>query len=334
MPITFKEQAKTEGKNRKENNQQYMKKNIAIFGSTGLVGSNILKKIDTEKYKVYAPSRKELDLFNQEKVLDWFFENRVEYVILAAARVGGIVANSTYPTEFLHENLTIQNNIIMSALKSDVQNLIFLGSSCIYPRECPQPIKEEYLLTGPLEKTNKSYALAKIAGIQLCDSIKEQYGNNYYSLMPCNLYGPGDNFDLEASHVIPGMIRKIESARDNNQPTLKLLGTGRPLREFLYVEDLSEAVIFMLENYNGKDGLINVGSGSEITIKDLANIVAHAIGYKGEIIFDTEGLDGTPRKVMDNSKIESLGWKPKIKLEVGIAETVKWYWDNKDKIRK
>ena len=311
-----------------------MKKNIAIFGSTGLVGSNILKKIDTEKYKVYAPSRKELDLFNQEKVLDWFFENRVEYVILAAARVGGIVANSTYPTEFLHENLTIQNNIIMSALKSDVQNLIFLGSSCIYPRECPQPIKEEYLLTGPLEKTNKSYALAKIAGIQLCDSIKEQYGNNYYSLMPCNLYGPGDNFDLEASHVIPGMIRKIESARDNNQPTLKLLGTGRPLREFLYVEDLSEAVIFMLENYNGKDGLINVGSGSEITIKDLANIVAHAIGYKGEIIFDTEGLDGTPRKVMDNSKIESLGWKPKIKLEVGIAETVKWYWDNKDKIRK
>ena len=311
-----------------------MKKNIAIFGSTGLVGSNILKKIDTEKYNVYAPSRKELDLFDQEKVLDWFFENKMEYVILAAARVGGIVANSTYPTEFLHENLTIQNNIIMSALKSDVKNLIFLGSSCIYPRECPQPIKEEYLLTGPLEKTNKSYALAKIAGIQLCDSIKEQYGNNYYSLMPCNLYGPGDNFDLEASHVIPGMIRKIESARDNNQPTLKLLGTGRPLREFLYVEDLAEAVIFMLENYNGKDGLINVGSGSEITIKDLANMVAHVIGYKGEILFDTEGLDGTPRKVMDNSKIESLGWKPKIKLEVGIAETVKWYWDNKDKIRK
>jgi GDP-L-fucose synthase len=311
-----------------------MKKNIAIFGSTGLVGSNILKKIDTEKYKVYAPSRKELDLFDQEKVLDWFFENKMEYVIIAAARVGGIVANSTYPTEFLHENLTIQNNIIMSALKSDVKNLIFLGSSCIYPRECPQPIKEEYLLTGPLEKTNKSYALAKIAGIQLCDSIKEQYGNNYYSLMPCNLYGPGDNFDLEASHVIPGMIRKIESARDNNQPTLKLLGTGRPLREFLYVEDLAEAVIFMLENYNGKDGLINVGSGSEITIKDLANIISRVIGYKGEILFDTEGLDGTPRKVMDNSKIESLGWKPQMTLETGITETVKWYWDNKDKIRK
>jgi GDP-L-fucose synthase len=311
-----------------------MKKKIAIFGSTGLVGSNILKKIDTEKYRVYAPSRKELDLFDQEKVLDWFFENKMEYVIIAAARVGGIVANSTYPTEFLHENLTIQNNIIMSALKSDVKNLIFLGSSCIYPRECPQPIKEEYLLTGPLEKTNKSYALAKIAGIQLCDSIKEQYGNNYYSLMPCNLYGPGDNFDLEASHVIPGMIRKIESARDNNQPTLKLLGTGRPLREFLYVEDLAEAVIFMLENYNGKDGLINVGSGSEITIKDLANIISRVIGYKGEILFDTEGLDGTPRKVMDNSKIESLGWKPQMTLETGITETVKWYWDNKDKIRK
>jgi GDP-L-fucose synthase len=311
-----------------------MKKKIAIFGSTGLVGSNILKKIDTEKYQIYSPSRKDLDLFNQEGVLNWFFENRVEFVILAAARVGGIVANSTYPTEFLYENITIQNNIIMSALKSDVQNLIFLGSSCIYPRECPQPIKEEYLLTGPLEKTNKSYALAKIAGIQLCDSIRDQYGKNYYSLMPCNLYGPGDNFNLEASHVIPGMIRKIESARDNNESFLKLLGTGRPLREFLYVEDLAEAVIFMLENYKGNDGLINVGSGSEISIKELANIVAHAIDYKGDIFFDTEGLDGTPRKIMDNSKIESLGWKPKMTIETGIAETVKWYWDNKDKVRK
>ena len=311
-----------------------MKKKIAIFGSTGLVGSNIVKKIDTEKYHVYSPTRKELDLFDQEKVLDWFFENRVEYVILAAARVGGIVANSTYPTEFLHENLTMQNNIIMSALKSDVQNLIFLGSSCIYPRECPQPIKEEYLLTGPLEKTNKSYALAKIAGIQLCDSIREQYCKNYYSLMPCNLYGPGDNFDLEASHVIPGMIRKIENARDNNEPTLKLLGTGRPLREFLYVEDLAEAVIFMLENYKGNDGLINVGSGSEISIKELADIIAQVIDYRGDILFNTEGLDGTPRKIMDNSKIESIGWKPKMSLETGIAETIKWYWDNKDNIRK
>lgn len=311
-----------------------MKKKIAIFGSTGLVGSNIIKKIDREKYELYSPSRNELNLLDKESVSKWFFKNNIEYVILAAARVGGIIANSKYPTEFLYENLLIQNNVIMSAFKAGVDNLIFLGSSCIYPRECPQPIKEEYLLTGPLEKTNKSYALAKIAGIQLCDSIREQYGKNYYSLMPCNLYGPGDNFDLEASHVIPGMIRKIENARDNNELTLKLLGTGRPLREFLYVEDLAEAVIFMLENYNGKDGLINVGSGSEITIKDLANIISHAIGYKGEILFDTEGLDGTPRKIMDNSKIESLGWKPKIKLKAGIAETVKWYWDNKDKIRK
>jgi GDP-L-fucose synthase len=311
-----------------------MKKRIAIFGGTGLVGSNVIKKIDKEKYQVYSPSRKELDLFDSEKVLAWFSENQVDHVVLAAARVGGIVANSTYPTEFLHENLTIQNNIIMSALKRDVGNLIFLGSSCIYPRECLQPIKEEYLLTGPLEKTNKSYALAKIAGIQLCDSIKEQYGKNYYSLMPCNLYGPGDNFDLEASHVIPGMIRKIETARDNNEPTLKLLGTGRPLREFLYIEDLAEAIIFMLENYKGTEGLINVGSGSEISIKDLANIISKVLGYKGEILFDTTGLDGTPRKVMDNSKAESLGWKPKMPLEIGITETVKWYCDNKDKIRK
>jgi GDP-L-fucose synthase len=257
-----------------------MKKRIAIFGGTGLVGSNVIKKINKEKYQVYSPSRKELDLFNSEGVLDWFSKNQVDHVVLAAARVGGIVANSTYPTEFLYENLTIQNNIIISALKNDVKNLIFLGSSCIYPRECPQPIKEEYLLTGPLEKTNKSYALAKIAGIQLCDSIRDQYGKNYYSLMPCNLYGPGDNFDLEASHVIPGMIRKIETARDNNEPTLKLLGTGRPLREFLYAEDLAEAIIFMLENYKGTEGLINVGSGSEISIKDLANIIAKVLGYK------------------------------------------------------
>lgn len=309
-------------------------KKLAIFGSTGLVGSSIIKKIDHEKYDLYSPNRKELNLLDKERVSQWFSKNGIEYVILAAARVGGIIANSKYPTEFLYENLSIQNNVIMSAFEAGVNNLIFLGSSCIYPRECPQPIKEEYLLTGPLEKTNKSYALAKIAGIQLCDSIREQYGKNYYSLMPCNLYGPGDNFDLEASHVIPGMIRKIENAKDNNEPSLKLLGTGRPLREFLYAGDLAEAVIFMLENYNGKDGLINIGSGSEISIKDLANIVANAIGYNGEILFDTEGLDGTPRKVMDNSKIDSLGWKPKITLEVGITETLKWYWDNKDKIRK
>jgi GDP-L-fucose synthase len=311
-----------------------MKKKIAIFGSTGLAGSNILKKIDQEKYHVYAPTRKELDLFNREKVLDWFFENRVEYAILAAARVGGIVANSKYPTEFLYENLTIQNNVIMSAFESDVSNFLFLGSSCIYPRECPQPIKEEYLLTGPLEKTNKSYALAKIAGIQMCDSIREQYGKNYFSVMPCNLYGPGDNFDIEASHVIPGMIRKIETARDNNEPTLKLLGTGKPLREFLYIDDLADGIIHILENNKLEYGLINLGSGSEVTIKDLAGIIAHVIDYRGEILFDTEGLDGTPRKVMDNSKINSMGWKPNFSLETGIAETVKWYWDNKDKIRK
>lgn len=309
-------------------------KKLAIFGSTGLVGSSIIKNIDQEKYDLYSPNRKELNLLDKESVSQWFLENGIEYVILAAARVGGIIANSKYPTEFLYENLSIQNNVIMSAFEAGVDNLIFLGSSCIYPRECPQPIKEEYLLTGPLEKTNKSYALAKIAGIQLCDSIREQYGKNYYSLMPCNLYGPGDNFDLEASHVIPGMIRKIENAKDNNEPTLKLLGTGRPLREFLYVGDLAEAVIFMLENYKGKEGLINIGSGSEISIKDLANIIANGIGYSGEILFDTEGLDGTPRKIMDNSKIDSLGWKPKMTLETGIAETLKWYWDNKDKIRK
>ncbi len=311
-----------------------MKKKIAIFGSTGLVGSNVVKKIDQEKYQVYAPTRKDLDLFNKDQVLDWFFENGVEYAILAAAKVGGIIANSKYPTEYLYENLTIQNNVIMAAFESDVNNFLFLGSSCIYPRECAQPIKEEYLLTGPLEKTNKSYALAKIAGIQLCDSIREQYGKNYYSVMPCNLYGPGDNFDLEASHVIPGMIRRIETARNNNEPTLKLLGTGRPFREFLYVDDLAEGIIHIVENNKKEHGLINLGSGNEVTIKELANIIANAMDYKGEILFDTEGLDGTPRKIMDNSKINSMGWNPKISLEVGITETVKWYYDNKDKVRK
>ncbi len=310
-----------------------MRKKIAIFGSAGLVGSNILKKLDLNKYEIFSPTRKDLNLLDEEKVLDWFLETRMDYVILAAAKVGGIVANATYPTEYLHENLTIQNNVIMSAFKSGVNNLVFLGSSCIYPRECPQPIKEEYLLTGPLEKTNKSYALAKIAGIQLCDSIREQYGKRYYSLMPCNLYGPGDNFNPEASHVIPGMMIKIDRAKEAGDKELNLLGTGSPFREFLFIEDLAEGVIFVMENHNGEDGMINIGSGEEVTIKQLAEILVKEMQYDGEIIFNTNGPDGTPRKVMDNSKINSMGWKPKINLENGIKRTVKWFYENKDFIR-
>ena len=310
-----------------------MRKKIAIFGSAGLVGSNILKKLDLNKYEIFSPTRKDLNLLDEEKVLDWFLENRMDYVILAAAKVGGIVANATYPTEYLHENLTIQNNVIMSSFKSGVNNLVFLGSSCIYPRECPQPIKEEYLLTGPLEKTNKSYALAKIAGIQLCDSIREQYGKKYYSLMPCNLYGPGDNFNPEASHVIPGMMIKIDRAKESGAKELNLLGTGRPFREFLFIEDLADGVIFVMENHKGEDGMINVGSGEEVTIKQLAEILAKEMEYDGEIIFNTNGPDGTPRKVMDNSKVNSMGWKPKINLEEGIRRTVKWFYQNKDSIR-
>lgn len=310
-----------------------MRKKLALFGSAGLVGSNILKKLDSNKYEIFSPTRKDLNLLDEGKVLDWFFENRMDYVILAAAKVGGIVANATYPTEYLHENLTIQNNVIMSAFKSGVNNLAFLGSSCIYPRECPQPIKEEYLLTGPLEKTNKSYALAKIAGIQLCDSIREQYGKRYYSLMPCNLYGPGDNFNPEASHVIPGMMIKIDRAKEAGDKELNLLGTGRPFREFLFIEDLAEGVIFVMENHNGEDGMINIGSGEEVTIKQLAEILVKEMQYDGEIIFNTNGPDGTPRKVMDNSKINSMGWKQKINLENGIKRTVKWFYENKDSIR-
>jgi len=310
-----------------------MKHKLALFGSAGLVGSNILKKLDPNKYEIFSPTRKDLNLLDEEKVLDWFFENRIDYVILAAAKVGGIVANATYPTEYLHENLTIQNNVIMSAFKSGVNNLVFLGSSCIYPRECPQPIREEYLLTGPLEKTNKSYALAKIAGIQLCDSIREQYGKEYRSVMPCNLYGPGDNFNPEASHVIPGIIIKIQRAKESGANELNLLGTGRPLREFLYIEDLAEGVIFAMENQKNDHGVINIGSGSEITIKELSEMLAKEMGFEGKIIFDTGGPDGTPRKILDNSKINSMGWKPKVSLEDGIKLTIKWFYENKDSIR-
>jgi GDP-L-fucose synthase len=309
-------------------------KKIAVFGSTGLVGSNIVKKLDPSKYEILKPSRKELDLMDLPAVLNWFTDNKPDQVIIAAARVGGIIANSTLPTQFIYQNLTIQNNVIASAFETDVNDLIFLGSSCIYPRECEQPIKEEYLLTGPLEKTNKSYAVAKIAGVQFCNSIRDQYNKNYYSLMPCNLYGPGDNFNPEASHVIPGMIMKIYDAIQNEFPSVQLLGTGNPLREFLYIEDLADAIIFLLENYNNEYELINVGSGKEISIKDLATIIANALGYKGEILFNTTGPDGTPRKIMDNSRINSLGWEPKISLESGIAETVKWFYENIEKIRK
>lgn len=308
-------------------------KKLALFGSNGLVGSNILKKLDKEKYEIFYPARKELNLLNESEVLDWFLKNKIDHVILAAAKVGGIIANSTYPTEFLYENLSIQNNVIMSAFKGGVDNLIFLGSSCIYPRECPQPIKEEYLLTGPLEKTNKSYALAKITGIQFCDSIRSQYGKNYFSLMPCNLYGPGDNFNPEASHVIPGIMVKIDKAKESGNMKLDLLGTGRPLREFLYVEDLAEGVIFVMENYKGNEGVINIGSGEEVTIKQLSELLAKEMNYQGEVCFDTNGPDGTPRKVLDNSKINSIGWSPKINLGEGIKRTVKWFYENKSSIR-
>jgi GDP-L-fucose synthase len=309
-------------------------KKIAVFGSTGLVGSNIVKKLDTSKYEVLKPTRSELDLMDLPAVLNWFTDNKPDQVIIAAARVGGIIANSTLPTQFIYQNLTIQNNVIASAFETGVNDLIFLGSSCIYPRECLQPIKEEYLLTGPLEKTNKSYAIAKIAGVQFCNSIREQYNKNYYSLMPCNLYGPGDNFNPEASHVIPGMIMKIYDAIQNESSSVQLLGTGNPLREFLYIEDLADAVVFLLENYNNEYELINVGSGKEISIRDLATIIGNTLGYKGEILFNTTGPDGTPRKIMDNSRINSLGWYPKTSLESGISETIKWFYENIEKIRK
>jgi GDP-L-fucose synthase len=243
---------------------------------------------------------------------------------LAAAKVGGIVANRDYPADFIYQNLKIQNNIIYQAYKNKVKKLLFLGSSCIYPRECPQPIKEEYLLTGELEKTNEAYAIAKIAGIKMCQSFNKQYGTKFISVMPTNLYGPNDNFDLKTSHVLPALIRKFHEAKIENKSQVEMWGTGKAKREFLHVDDLAEACVFLMDNYED-DEIINIGTGEDLSIADLAGIVKRVVGYQGEIVYDTSKPDGTPRKLLDISKIHNLGWKHKIDLERGIEEAYKWY---------
>ncbi len=291
---------------------------IYVAGHKGMVGSAILRKLKIEGYEHFVlRDLDELDLRNQLQVEQFFLEEKPDYVFLAAAKVGGIVANNTYRAEFLYDNLMIQNNIIHNSYVNEVKKLLFLGSSCIYPKLAPQPLKEEYLLTGELEPTNEPYAIAKIAGIKMCDAYRSQYGCNFISVMPTNLYGPNDNYDLKSSHVLPALIRKFHEARVNNRPYVEIWGTGSVKREFMYVDDLAEACYFLMIHYD-KPGFINIGIGEDISIKDLAHLIQRIIGYTGELKFDTSKPDGTPRKLMDVSKLNALGYKAKISLEDGI----------------
>lgn len=295
-------------------------KNSVIFvaGANGMVGSAIVRGLKKLGYtNILTPSSNELDLSNQASVNSWFEANKPEYVFLAAAKVGGILANNTYRADFLYVNLMIEANVIHASHLNNVKKLLFLGSSCIYPKMAPQPLKEEYLLTGELEYTNEPYAIAKIAGIKLTENYRKQYNAAFISAMPTNLYGPNDNYDLNNSHVLPALIRKFHEAKIQNLPNVTVWGTGSPLREFLHVDDLAEACIFLMEKYEGDDWL-NIGVGHDISIKDLALLVKEIVGFEGELIFDTSKPDGTPRKLMDVSKINNLGWKAKISLEEGI----------------
>lgn len=313
-----------------------MNKNSKIYvaGHAGMVGSAVVRELKKEKFNnLILKTRNELDLFDQRLVKDFFNKEKPEYVIDCAAKVGGILANDEYSADFIYENLVIQNNIIHNSYSSGVKKLLFLGSSCIYPRDCPQPIKEEYLLTGPLEKTNDAYAIAKIAGIKMCQSYNKQYKTNFISVMPTNLYGLNDNFNLESSHVLPALIRKIHEAKTGNAKNVIIWGTGLPRREFLFVDDLAEACVFLMNNYNESD-IINIGMGKDITILELSKLIKKVIGFKGEIINDTTKPDGTSQKLLDVSKINKLGWKYKITLEKGITETYKWFLDNYDRIKK
>lgn len=263
-------------------------------------------------------------MLDSDAVKTFFDKEKPEYVFLAAAKVGGILANSTHPADFIYENLVVQNNVIYNAYANKVKKLLFLGSSCIYPRNCPQPIKEEYFMTGSLEPTNEAYATAKIAGIVMCQSYNKQYGTNFISLMPTNLYGPNDNFDLETSHVLPALIRKFHDAKVSNKKEMTLWGTGTPKREFLHVDDLAEACVFLMNYYSGSE-IINIGSGQDITIKELAETIKKIVGYKGKIIWDKTKPDGMPRKLLDVSKINALGWRYEINLETGIRATYEWF---------
>ena len=299
-------------------------KSIFVAGHRGLVGQALVRLLDSEGIEVVVAPRTELDLRDQAATKAFLRTTAPDAVIVAAATVGGILANATYPVDFLNDNLLIESNLISGAHESGIERLLFLGSSCIYPREAPQPMSEEALLTGPLEPTNQWYAIAKIAGIMLCRAYRAQYGRSYISAMPTNLYGPGDNFDLNNSHVIPALMRKIDAAAREHQPTVEVWGTGTPLREFLHADDLADALIFLLKTYDEAEH-INVGSGQEISIAELAGIIANVIGYDGEIVFDTSKPDGTPRKALDCARIAALGWRPRYTLAEGLEQTYAWY---------
>ena len=291
---------------------------IYIAGHNGMVGSALHRLLESRGFNNFVfRTSKELNLVNQQAVKAFFEEEKPDYVFLAAAKVGGIHANNTYRGQFIYENLCIQNNVIHSSYEVGVKKLLFLGSSCIYPKLAPQPLKEEYLLSGNLEHTNEPYAIAKIAGIKLCEAYRSQYGCNFISVMPTNLYGQNDNYDLNNSHVLPALLRKFHEAKFNDQPTVEIWGTGTPMREFLHVDDLADACLFLMDNYNSSD-LINIGTGEDITIKNLALTIKKVVNYSGNIVFNSDKPDGTPRKLMDVSKINQLGWKSNIKLEDGI----------------
>ena len=301
---------------------------ILVAGGTGLAGSAIVRELERVNKKVISISSKDVNLLDRAKTFTYIKDLKPNVIIDAAAKVGGVGSNNAYPVEFLSQNLQIQSNLMDAAHEAKVEKFVFLGSSCVYPRNCPQPIKEDYLLTGELEQTNSAYAIAKIAGIELIKSYRKEYDHSWISVMPTNLYGPNDSFDLENSHVLPALIRKFVEAKRNNSPEVVLWGSGTPLREFLHVDDLAKAILVCLEKYNDSQQ-INIGSGDEISIKDLGQKIANLTGFTGKITWDEHRPDGTPRKVLDSTKINKLGWKPAITLDQGIAATVEWYQENK-----
>jgi GDP-L-fucose synthase len=298
---------------------------IYVAGHRGMVGSAIVSKLEKEGYtNLVLRTSRELDLIDQAAVQQFFADERPAYVFLAAARVGGIQANDTYRAEFIYQNIMIQTNVIHEAYRNEAKKLLFLGSTCIYPKHAPQPMPEDSLLTGPLEQTNEPYAIAKIAGIKMCESYNRQYGTNYISVMPTNLYGPNDNFDLETSHVLPALIRKFHDAKRDGQDSVEIWGTGKPRREFLHVDDLADACVLLMQTYSGSD-IVNIGVGQDLSIRELAELVADVVGFKGGLVFNPNMPDGTPRKLVDVARITKLGWKANISLADGLRDTYAWF---------
>jgi GDP-L-fucose synthase len=305
-----------------------IRRRIWVAGHRGMVGSAILRRLAREDVEILSVDRRDVDLRERDAVRQWVARAKPDVIVLAAAKVGGILANNSYPVDFLFDNLAIETSVIQAAHLADVERLVFLGSSCIYPKFAPQPITEDALLTGPLEPTNEWYAIAKIAGIKMCQAYRRQYGRRYISVMPCNLYGKNDNFDPSTSHALPALIRKFHAAKIAGEPEVLVWGTGTPLREFLYVDDLADAVVFLMDHYDGSEP-INCGAGSDISIRQLAELIGRVTGFEGKLVFDTSKPDGTPRKLMDSSRLRTLGWRPKTSLDGGIREVYRWFVQTK-----